>query len=121
MKTKVMQTDKVVNCQDPRLSVIVTCYNYGLYLNESVKSVFNQTYQDLEIVIVDDGSTDETPVVCGSLLKKFSNKRLTVIRQENKGQPAISRNLGIARARGYFVIPLDADDKLDPNMIKECV
>jgi hypothetical protein len=90
-------------------------------VTEAVTSVLNQTYQDFEIIIVDPISTDETPEVCRAFLERFADKRLTVIRQENMGMPAISRNLGIERAQGKYILCLDADDKISDNYIFESV
>jgi glycosyltransferase involved in cell wall biosynthesis len=103
----------------PRVSVVVTCYNYGRYLDEAVQSVFDQTHRDLEILIVNDGSTDNTRDVADALAQR--DVRVRVIHQANSGQPAISRNNGIAAARGELILCLDADDKLAPAMIEECL
>ena len=105
----------------PRVSVVVVSYNYGRYLAEAVKSVVSQTFQDFEVIIVNDGSLDNTAEVAESLVHAYPNTPITVINQVNAGQPAISRNNGIARARGQYILCLDADDKIASTMLEQCV
>jgi len=104
----------------PRVSVVIPCYNYARYLPEAVASVLAQTFTDVEIVIVDDGSTDDSLAVAERLAAAHPG-RIRVIAQPNAGQPAISRNRGIAEARGTYVLCLDADDKIAPTMLERCV
>ena len=80
--------------QTEMISVIVTAYNIEDYIERGLQSIFGQTYGNLEIIVVDDGSTDATGAVCDRLAKE--EKRLTVIHKENGG-PAEARNIGIAR------------------------
>ena len=98
--------------KEPLVSVIIPCYNYGRYLAEAVDSVINQTYTNFEIVIVNDGSTDNTTEIADNLIKKYSGYSITLLNQENSGQPAVARNKGIGISKGSFILPLDADDKL---------
>ncbi|MBM3836640.1 MAG: glycosyltransferase [Verrucomicrobia bacterium] len=105
----------------PRVSVVIPCYNYERYLPEAVDSVIKQTYQDFEIIIVNDGSTDDSAQVAESLRARYSTHRIKLINQPNSGQPAISRNRGIAEAQGEFILPLDADDRIAPTLLAECV
>jgi glycosyltransferase involved in cell wall biosynthesis/molybdenum cofactor biosynthesis enzyme MoaA/tetratricopeptide (TPR) repeat protein len=105
----------------PRVSVVIPCFNYGRYLFESVTSVLTQTYRDREVIVVDDGSTDETSEVIERLVAAYSDRDLRVIRQANSGQPAIARNNGIAAARGEYILCVDADDLIAPTMLEECV
>ncbi len=102
----------------PRVSVIIPCYNYGSFLRDAVESVIGQTYKDFEIIIVNDGSTDNTKEVAVSLIKEFSQCQIRLLNQENSGQPAIARNNGIAIAKGDFILPLDADDILHPKALE---
>jgi glycosyltransferase involved in cell wall biosynthesis len=95
----------------PLVSVIIPCYNHARYLAEAVSSVKLQTYRHYEIIIVDDGSTDDTHHVAS----KFSE--LIYIRQENSGLSA-ARNTGIKNAKGNFMVFLDADDYLYPSALK---
>ncbi|MEW6517687.1 MAG: glycosyltransferase family A protein [candidate division FCPU426 bacterium] len=101
----------------PLVSVIIPCYNDGLYLDEAVASVLNQTYPRMEIIVVDDGSTDRA--TC-RLLKQYQRPHTTVFRIVHGG-PARARNAGIARARGEYILPLDADDKIAPAYVKKAV
>ena len=103
-----------------RVTVVVTCYNYARYLERSVDSVLAQDFDDFEIVIVNDGSTDTSPLVA-DWIAALHPGRIRVLHQANSGQPAISRNNGIAAARGEMILTLDADDWIAPTMLRECV
>ncbi len=102
-----------------RASVIVTCYNYGKFLREAVRSVVNQTFEELEIIIVNDGSTDDSALIADSCVQEFKNRPIAVIHQVNSGQPALARNAGILQARGEFILPLDADDRIEVTYLQE--
>jgi GT2 family glycosyltransferase len=101
----------------PKVSVVITCHNLGRYLDEAVDSVLAQSFQDFEIVIVDDGSTDEATV---ALLQKYDRPRTRVVMTGNQGL-ARARNLGISLARGQFVTALDADDAFEPGYLEKAV
>lgn len=105
----------------PKVSVIIPCYNYARFLPESVGSVIAQSYRDFEIIIVDDGSTDNTDEAAKRLITENPDVTIRLMKQANSGQPAISRNNGIARAFGNYIVCLDADDAMDPNLLTECV
>jgi len=105
----------------PLVSIIIPCYNYARYLAEAVASVISQTHQNIEIIIVNDGSTDHTLETAKGLVAKYPKHRITVLNQGNSGQPAIARNKGIERAGGEYILPLDADDAIEPFMIEECL
>lgn len=92
------------------ISIIVPVYNADKYLEECINSLINQTYKNLEIILVDDGSIDESPNICDEYLKKDS--RVKVIHQENKGVSE-ARNRGIEEARGKWIAFVDADDYID--------
>lgn len=96
---------------DPRVSVVVTTYNQARYIEETLQSVFDQTSPALEVIVVDDGSTDNTP----SLLARYE-ERIRYIRQNNQGV-ASSRNTGIALAQGEYVALLDGDDIWEPRKL----
>ena len=102
----------------PEVSVIIPCYNYGKYLGEAVESVVSQTFQEFEIIIVNDGSTDNTKKIGEKLIEEHPHHSINMINQENSGQPAIARNNGIAVAKGKYILPLDADDKLHPQALE---
>lgn len=101
----------------PRVSVVMTCFDLGAYLDEAVDSVFAQTAPDFEIVIVDDGSTDPHT---RRLLDGYARPRTRVISTENRGLPR-ARNRGIAEARGEYVCALDADDVLAPTFFEKAL
>jgi glycosyltransferase involved in cell wall biosynthesis len=100
----------------PKISVIIVTYNYGHFIHEAIKSVFDQTYQDFEIIVVDDGSTDETQAI----IQTFADPRLRYIYQENAGQ-AIALNTGIRNCMGEYVAFLDADDYFLPHRLEDHV
>jgi GT2 family glycosyltransferase len=110
-RLKLVEKYSKVAEQNPRVSVIIPTYNYGGFLAECVNSVFRQSEKNIEIIIVDDGSTDNTPDV----VKSFKG-RVKYIFQENKGLSA-ARNTGFKYASGDFVQLLDSDDLLGINAI----
>ncbi len=89
----------------PKVSVIVPAYNSMSYLPETLESVLKQTFTDFELIIVDDGSTDQTP----QWVSKLTDSRIRLVRQENKGV-TVARNTGIAHAEGEYIALLDHDD-----------
>lgn len=97
----------------PRVSVILPCFNAGAYIRETIQSVSNQTYPNIEVIAVNDGSTDST----GDILESLRPNGLIVVNQANLGQTA-ALNAGLARAGGDFVQYLDADDLLDPQKLE---
>ena len=100
---------------NPLISVIVPVYKVEKYLNKCVQSIVNQTYKNLEIILVDDGSPDNCPEMCDEWAKKDS--RIKVIHQENAGL-AEARNSGISVATGEFFMFIDSDDYAEPDMIE---
>jgi glycosyltransferase involved in cell wall biosynthesis len=99
----------------PRISVVIPTYNRANLIEQSIQSVLSQTYDDYEIIVVDDGSLDDTL----SKLKKYENKINLFCQPHQGGGGAQARNLGISKARGQFVAFLDSDDIWMPNKI-EC-
>lgn len=97
------------------ISIIITVYNKEKYIDKCIKSVINQTYKDLEIIIINDGSNDESE----KYIKKYIyDKRIIYIKQCNSGV-AIARNNGIQKATSEYIYFLDGDDELDYNAISE--
>jgi len=89
----------------PIFSVIIPVYNIDRYVSVALQSVLNQSFEDYEILIVDDGSTDESINIC----REFIDPRIKIISQNNRGL-AGARNTGIRHARGQFLAFLDGDD-----------
>jgi glycosyltransferase involved in cell wall biosynthesis len=96
----------------PAISVITACYNHGRYIAEMIQSVLDQTFQDFEIIIVNDGSTDNTQDVLDSV----SDSRITIVHRTNQG-PAAARNTAIGIAKAELLFNLDADDKIAPDLL----
>lgn len=92
-----------------KISVIVPVYNVEKYLDKCLESIIKQTYKNLEIIIIDDGSTDKSGLICDKYTKK--DNRIKVIHQENKGLGA-SRNIGLRMITGDFISFVDSDDFL---------
>ena len=104
----------------PFFSVVIPCYNYAQFLPLAVSSVIEQSFPDYEIIIVNDGSTDDTAVVAQKLVQENPRHRIKVINQANAGQPAIARNNGIRESNAPYIICLDADDMMDAHMLRKC-
>lgn len=100
-----------------KVTVVIPCYNLGQYLDEAVDSVLAQTYQDFEIIIVNDGSTDE---FTNTLLSNYDKPKTRVLTTENQGLPS-ARNNGILLSTGEYVCCLDADDKYHPEFLEKTV
>ena len=98
------------------ISVIVAAYNIEAYIERGVESICRQTYRNLEIIVVDDGSTDQTGVICDRLMAE--DQRVRVIHKANGG-PAEARNVGIAQAGGSYIGFVDGDDWIDPDMYEK--
>ena len=101
----------------PLVSVIIPCYNDGHYLDDSVGSVKKQTFTDVEIVIVNDGSNDESTL---QKLRSFNGPGITVLHKEN-GHLSSARNYGIRHANGEIIVTLDADDKYEKTFIEKAM
>jgi glycosyltransferase involved in cell wall biosynthesis len=98
-----------------QFSICITCYNYGNKLSEVLNSALQQTVQDFEIIIVNDGSTDNSAEVAKTYQQKHSNL-IHYIEQENQG-PSAARNTAVKNAKGEFIFIVDADDQLLPNAL----
>lgn len=97
------------------ISVVIPIYNVEKYLEQCIKSVINQTYRDLEIILVDDGSTDRSGDICDYY--KTQDNRITVIHKENGGLSS-ARNVGIDLANGKYICFIDSDDFVDLSMLE---
>jgi glycosyltransferase involved in cell wall biosynthesis len=98
----------------PKVSVIIPCFNHGEFLAEAVASVSSMNRDDVELIVVDDGSTDERTI---KEMDALSASGIHVIRQENKGLAA-ARNAGVRASKGEYIFPLDADDRVRPGYIE---
>jgi glycosyltransferase involved in cell wall biosynthesis len=98
------------------ISIVIPCYNDAIYIEQSVESALNQTYSNIEIVVVDDGSNEETKAV----LKKIEHKITKLITQENQGQ-STARNVGIREAKGAYVLVLDSDDYFEASFCEKAL
>ena len=94
------------------ISVIIPAYNVQDYIAECLDSILNQTYKDLEIIVVDDGSTDNTPQILEEYAKKYPQIR--ILTQQNSGQ-SVARNWGLRESSGDYIVFVDSDDWLATN------
>lgn len=99
------------------ISVVIPAYNYALTLPRAVESVLSQATPEVELWVVDDGSTDDTPAVCAALSQRHG-ALFQAVRQENAG-PSAARNHGVRLAQGRHVLLLDADDELSPGVLPD--
>ena len=98
----------------PLVSVVITAHNYGKYLRESIESVLSQHFDDYELIIVNDASTDNS----GDILRLYeSNPKITIINLHTNVGLSKAANISIKRASGDFIIRLDADDYFDENIL----
>lgn len=97
------------------VTVIVPAYNAEKTIQNCINSIQKQSYKDIEIVVIDDGSTDRTKEIVQRLLRK--DGRIKIISQYNQGASA-ARNKGIEKASGEYVTFVDADDEIEPQLIK---
>lgn len=100
------------------VSVIIPTYNAEFEINDCIETLLQQTYDNFEIIIVNDGSTDKTKEICELLLAKYKN--ITLINQDNSGVSS-ARNIGIEKANGEWIVFLDADDRMVPEAIENAI
>ena len=100
--------------RNPKISVITPCFNHGKYILEMIDSLLAQTFLEFEIIIVNDGSTDNTK----EILDLITHKKISIIHTENHG-PAHARNLAIKNASAPIIMNLDADDKIEPILLEK--
>jgi glycosyltransferase involved in cell wall biosynthesis len=101
----------------PKVSVIITCYNYGRYVAQAIESVQSQTYKNFEVICVNDGSIDNT----ASVLKQFERDIIILTLSKNSGGPAYPRNFGFGHSDGDFLVFLDADDTINPQYLEKTI
>lgn len=101
-----------------KISIIVPVYNVEKYLDRCIRSLLNQTYEDYEIILVDDGSVDSSPIKCDLYAQK--SKKIRVIHKKNGGL-SDARNVGVDYAKGMYISFVDSDDYVHPDYLKELV
>lgn len=102
-----------------KVSVIIPCYNQASYVSEAIESVLNQTYKNIEIVVINDSSTDNS----ADVIKEYSNKYENIIFLDEKVNKGVvkSKNLAIEKCSGDYILPVDADDKIAPTFVEKAV
>ena len=100
----------------PKISVIVPIYNAELYLEQCIESVLNQTLRDIELLLIDDGSTDNSFLICEKYKKR--DNRIQLYTNKNVGQ-GLERNFGIKKSTGEYIAFLDSDDQYKENMLEK--
>lgn len=100
----------------PRVSIIIPCFNKAPYIGEAIGSALAQSHPNIEVIVVDDGSTDNSLAV----INTYTAQGIKLIQQKNQGV-CIARNNAIGQSTGEYIVPLDADDILSPNYVQRCV
>jgi len=109
------ESTKQERCKMPKVSVIIPTHNRAEYLRNAIESASKQTFQDLEIIVVDDNSTDHTAEV----VEGFENRKIKYIRKNVKKGPSAARNTAILESKGKYIAFLDDDDEWVPNKLQE--
>jgi glycosyltransferase involved in cell wall biosynthesis len=105
---------QIVTSHAPLISVVIATYNMGQYIDQAVDSILQQAWSELEVIVVDDGSTDDTQKV----MQRYADERRVIyIKNQNQGQPK-AKNCGIKQSRGDFIAFCDADDLWEPNKLQ---
>ena len=104
--------------KNPKISIIVPIYNSGLYLEKCLDSIINQSYKNIEIILVNDGSTDNSKEICEKYKEK--DKRIIFINQKNQGV-SVARNEGLKKATGGYISFVYSDDYISENMLKKMI
>ena len=105
-------------CEGKKVSIIIPVYNVAVYLNDAIESAVSQTYENVEVILVDDGSTDGCSGICDSWVDK--NEKIKVIHKENGGLSS-ARNAGLEVAEGDYIYFLDGDDYISPDLVRTVV
>lgn len=100
-----------------KVSIIIPCYNQAEYVGESIESALKQTYENLEIVCINDGSTDNSSEVIKSYAEKYKN--IVFLDEKTNRGVCCARNMAIAASSGEYILPLDADDKIEPQYVEK--
>ncbi len=119
-----MTNENINTMQNPLISIIIPVYNHAHTLKKTIEDIFRQTYRPLEVIVVNDGSTDDFETVADECIEFVQThfigmgSMLSVLSQENKGAPS-ARNLGFANSKGEYVIFWDADTLANPQMLEK--
>jgi glycosyltransferase involved in cell wall biosynthesis len=118
-KMQLMRTTREERIQSPQptVSIVIPCHNHGEYLGQAIEAVLKQTYQNFEMIIVDDGSDDENTLLN---LSNYDRSNVKLIRTTHQGL-ASARNTAIEAARGKYILPLDADDKIGETYLEKAL
>lgn len=108
------------NQRAPLVSVIMPVYNGQLFVSEAIESILNQTYQNFELLIIDDASSDNTWKILSTFRKKFP-KKISIFRLKKNGGPAVATNFGFKKSRGKFLAIMDSDDISHPKRLAKQV
>lgn len=103
------------------VSVVIVCDNHASFLAEAMESVLAQTHPDIELIVVDAGSTDRSPAVAQSVIHAHPGARIELVSQPASEHPALARNRGVQVAHGEYLLCLDPHDGLPPDFIERCV
>ena len=98
------------------VSIVVPVYNAEKYLPKCIDSILNQTFKNFELILVNDGSKDNSLIICEDY--KVSDRRIKVINKKNEGV-SIARNIGINSAKGKYIMFIDSDDWIESNMVEK--
>lgn len=107
-----------MSCENPLVSVIVPVYNVEIYLSRCIDSILNQTYGNLQVLLIDDGSPDRCPVICDEYASKDS--RIEVIHKKNGGL-SDARNAGLNISKGEYIVFVDSDDYIDSRYVETMI
>ena len=102
---------------NPQVSVIITCYNHEKYIEQCIRSVFNQSYTNISLLVIDDGSKDNSATIIEKILNESPFEKTEFIKQENKGV-CLTRNKGIDWSTGELILFIDSDDYIEEDMIE---
>lgn len=102
---------------NPLISIIVPCYNDGKYIHDCLNSVHNQSYENHEIIVINDGSTE---ILTNEIISKINHPKITVLQTKNQG-PSNARNQAIRSSNGKYILPLDADNKVGKTFISKAI
>ena len=105
--------------KEPLVSIIIPTHNTEKYLSDCLKSIYNQTYKNTEVIIINDGSTDDSEKIINMYYKRFKNKTIVLHNKKASGSGEVVSNGGIKKAKGKYVAIMDSDDISLPNRIKK--